>query len=234
MTLREIERRLRDLKAMGYVPTVRKSSTGVGHTFEQKMGLSETNIPVPDLGGRVEIKTTRRDSNSLVTLFCFNKGVWNISQKELIERYGYTDDSGRKALKNTVYIGRQISQGLSLLIDDLNNKVSLIDNNGNLLATWDIFVMVAKLISKLSQVLFVIADRRFNTNNEEEFSYNEAYILADPIPRNFINAFKSGKVGIDLRMHLKENGSVRNRGTAFRIKEIDLWDLYSNIRNLGI
>lgn len=234
MTLREIERRLRDLKAMGYVPTVRKSSTGVGHTFEQKMGLSETNIPVPDLGGRVEIKTTRRDSNSLVTLFCFNKGVWNISQKELIERYGYTDDSGRKALKNTVYIVRQISQGLSLLIDDLNNKVSLIDNNGNLLATWDIFVMVAKLISKLSQVLFVIADRRFNTNNEEEFSYNEAYILADPIPRNFINAFKSGKVGIDLRMHLKENGSVRNRGTAFRIKEIDLWDLYSNIRNLGI
>jgi hypothetical protein len=47
-------------------------------------------------------------------------------------------------------------------------------------------------------------------------------------------AFKAGKVGIDLRMHLKEKGSVRNRGTAFRIKEIDLWDLYSNIRNLGI
>ena len=32
------------------------------------MGLFETNIPVPDLGGRVEIKTTRRDSDSLVTL----------------------------------------------------------------------------------------------------------------------------------------------------------------------
>lgn len=234
MNLKEIEHRLRALKAKGYVPTGRKGSTGIGHTFEQKMGLPETNIPVPDLGGRVEIKTTRRDSNSLVTLFCFNKGVWHISQKELIERYGYIDDSGRKALKNTVYAGRQISQGLSLLIDDLNNKVSLIDNNGNLLATWDVFVMVGKLMSKLSRVLFVIADRRFNANAEEEFLYNEAYILTDPIPRNFINAFKSGKVGIDLRMHLKESGSVRNRGTAFRIKEIDLWDLYSNIRNLGI
>lgn len=234
MTLKEIERRLRALKAMGYVPTVRTGSTGVGHTFEQKMGLSETNIPVPDLGGRVEIKTTRRDSTSLVTLFCFNKGVWHISQKELIERYGYIDDSGRKALKNTVYAGRQISQGLSLLIDDINNKESLIDSNGNLLATWDVFVMVGKLMSKLSRVLFVIADRQFNANAEEEFLYNEAYILTDPIPRNFINAFKSGKVGIDLRMHLKENGSVRNRGTAFRIKEIDLWDLYSNIKSLSI
>lgn len=234
MTLKEIERRLRALKAMEYVPTVRKGSTGVGHTFEQKMGLSETNIPVPDLGGRVEIKTTRRDSTSLVTLFCFNKGVWHISQKELIEKYGYVDDSGRKALKNTIYAGRRISQGLNLLTDDLNNKISLIDDNGNLLATWDVFVMVGKLMSKLSRVLFVIADRRFNINDEEEFFYNEAYILTDPIPRNFINAFKAGKVGIDLRMHLKENGSVRNRGTAFRVKEIDLKDLYSNIRNLGI
>ena len=234
MTLKEIERRLRALKAMGYVPTVRHGSTGVGHTFEQKMGLTETNIPIPDIGGRVEIKTTRKDSASLVTLFCFNRGVWHISQKDLIEKYGYVDDAGRKALKNTVYAGRQISQGLSLLIDDLNNKVSLIDENGTSLATWDVFVMVGKLMSKLSSVLFVIADRRFDANGEEEFLYSEVHILTTPIPRNFINAFKSGKVGIDLRMHLKETGSVRNRGTAFRIKEIDLWDLYSNIRNLGI
>ena len=234
MTLKEIERKLRTLKAMGYVPTIRMGSTGVGHTFEQKMGLSETNIPVPDLGGRVEIKTTRRDASSLITLFCFNRGVWHIAQKELIEKYGYIDDLGRKALKNTVYAGRQISQGLSLMIDDANNKVSLKDENGKLLATWDVFVMVGKLMSKLSRVLFVIAERRLNDNGEEEFLYNEAYILTDPIPRNFINSFKSGKVGIDLRMHLKESGTVRNRGTAFRIKEIDLWDLYSNSRNLEI
>jgi len=234
MTLKEIERRLRALKAMGYVPTVRKGSTGVGHTFEQKMGLSETNIPIPDLGGRTEIKTTRKDSTSLITLFCFNRGVWHISQKDLIEKYGYADDSGRKALKNTIYAGRQISQGLSLIVDDLNNKVSLVDNNRTLLATWDIFVMVGKLMSKLGRVLFIIADRRFNADGDEEFLYNEAHILTDPIPRNFINAFKAGKVGIDLRMHLKESGSVRNRGTAFRIKEIDLWDLYSNIRSFGI
>jgi len=234
MTLKEIERKLCALKAIGFVPAGRKGSTGVGHTFEQKMGLSETNIPVPDLGGRVEIKTTRRGSDSPVTLFCFNRGVWHISQKELIEKYGYIDDSGRKALKNTAYTGRQISQGLSLRIDDPNNKVSLIDETGNLLATWDVFVMVGKLMSKLSRVLFVIADRRYNADGGEEFFYNEAHILTDPIARNFINAFKAGKVGIDLRMHLKENGTVRNRGTAFRIKERDLWDLYSNIRKLEI
>ena len=36
MTLKEIERKLRALKANGYVPAGRKGSTGVGHTFEQK------------------------------------------------------------------------------------------------------------------------------------------------------------------------------------------------------
>ncbi len=30
-------------------------------------------------------------------------------------------------------------------------------------------------------------------------------------------------------MHLKENGSVINRGTGFRIKEKDLIELYENI-----
>ncbi len=82
------------------------------------------------------------------------------------------------------------------------------DEKDNVLATWNVYIMVSKLMSKLNRVLFVIVDRR-------------------------VNAFKNGKVGIDLRMHLKDNDSVRNRGTAFRIKEIDLRDLYSNIRILG-
>ncbi len=91
MTLKEIERRLCALKRKGYVLSLRKGSTGVGYTFEQEMDLSETNIPVPDLG-----------STSLVTLFCFNRGVWHVSQKDLIKRYGYIDDLSKKALKNTI------------------------------------------------------------------------------------------------------------------------------------
>ena len=34
-TLVEIQRRLEEIKDMGYIPTKRKGSTGVGHTFEQ-------------------------------------------------------------------------------------------------------------------------------------------------------------------------------------------------------
>ncbi|WP_340690516.1 hypothetical protein [Hydrogenobacter thermophilus] len=51
-------------------------------------GVRENNIPIPDIGGRVEIKTIRRDSQSLITLFTFNKGVWHMKQNELINTYG--------------------------------------------------------------------------------------------------------------------------------------------------
>lgn len=232
MRLTEIVKRLKDLKMKGYIPSLRKGTTGIGFTFEKEMGLSETNIPIPDLGGRVEIKTARRDSESLITLFCFNRGVWHISQKDFIEKFGYTDAANRKALKNTIFFGKAPWQTLHLDINNNAHKIHLISKE-EILATWDIYIMISKLVSKLNRVLFVVADRRL-TNSNEEFWFNEAYILSNPSPQKFINAFKSGKVGIDLRMHLKPNGSVRNRGTAFRIKEPDLKDLYEEVKNLEI
>lgn len=232
MRLSEIIKRLKQLKRKGYVPSLRKGPTGIGFTFEKEMGLSETNIPIPDLGGRVEIKTARRDSESLITLFCFNKGVWHISQKELIEKFGYRDATNRKALKNTIFFGRQPWQTLHLDIDENAHKIYLISGQEKL-ATWDIYIMISKLISKLNQVLFVFSDRKI-TNGLEEFWFNEAYILSNPSPQKFINAFKSGKVGIDLRMHLRANGSVRNRGTAFRIKETELKELYEKVKRIEI
>jgi len=40
---------------MGYIPTLRRGPTGVGHTFEQVFGLDENNLQLPDVGGRIEV-----------------------------------------------------------------------------------------------------------------------------------------------------------------------------------
>lgn len=230
MTLLEIVDKIKALKGLGYIRTLRSGSTGIGYTFETLIGLSETNIPIPDIGGRVEIKTSRKDSNSLVTLFCFNRGVWHLPQKELIKKYGYIDDDGRPALKNTVFFGRETSQGFTLDINDQMNVISVVNKEGVPLGTWDVYILVSKLLSKLSRVLIVLADRKI-IDGFECFHYNKAYILTEPSHQNFREAFRNGKAGIDLRMHLKENGTVRNRGTGFRIKEVDLISLYAK-RNL--
>lgn len=91
MTLKEIQKKLETLKAKGYVSSKRRGPTGIGHTLEQELNLNETNIAIPDIGGRVELKATRKNSSSLITLFTFNRGVWQIPQIDVIEKYGYVD-----------------------------------------------------------------------------------------------------------------------------------------------
>ena len=232
MTLKEVQNKLREIKNKGFVKSLRRGSTGIGYTFERLFGVKENNIPIPDIGGRVEIKTVRKDSQSLITLFTFNRGVWHIRQKELIQRYGYIDNKGRFALKNTVFYGKPILQKLGLEIDEHKNTIHLIDvTTKKTVATWDVYVIVGKFMTKLSRLLIVLADRKV-IKGKEYFHYNEAYLLTNPSPRSFIKAFKKSLVGIDLRMHLKESGAVRNRGTAFRIKEKNLIELYEHRKKL--
>lgn len=231
MNLKELVEKLKAISEMGYVKALRKGNTGIGYTFESLIGLEETNIPIPDIGGRVEIKTTRKHSSSLVTLFTFNRGVWVLRQKEIIENFGYKDEKGRKALKSTVFYNRPNSLGLCLEIDERKNIIRLLASNDELLAEWDVYVIVGVFSSKLSRLLFVLADRHV-VNAQEVFCFNEAYLLTEPKPRNFLNAFKKSLVGIDLRMHLKENDTVRNRGTGFRMREKDMLELYGNKRKL--
>jgi len=231
MNLRDLTEKLKTINDMGFVRALRRGNTGIGYTFESLFGLAETNIPIPDIGGRIEIKTTRKDSTSLVTLFTFNRGVWIKKQNEIINLYGYKDEKGRKALKSTIFYKRDNSLGLSIEIDEEKNIIKLLSSNNELLAEWDIYVVVGKFSSKLSRLLFVLSDRRIS-QGKEEFHFNEAYLLTKPNPRNFLKAFKNSLVGIDLRMHLKESGAVRNRGTGFRMREKDMIELYEEKRDL--
>ena len=232
MNLKEVQSKLREIKDMGFVESLRRGPTGVGYTFESLFGVKENNLPIADIGGRVEIKSIRKDSQSLITLFTFNRGVWHIPQKQLIKKYGYIDSKKRYALKNTVFYNRPVMQGISLEVDEEKNLINLIDNDTHqILASWDVYVIVGKFMTKLSRLLMVLADRK-RIDGKEFFHYNEAYLLTDPSSRNFIKAFKNSLIGIDIRMHLKENGQVRNRGTAFRIREKDLIELYKHKRRL--
>jgi hypothetical protein len=232
MRLEEVKKKLQEIRDMGYVRSLRSGPTGIGYTFECLFGVKENNIPIPDVGGRVEIKTIRRDSQSLITLFTFNKGVWRIKQSDLVHKYGYINATGRYALKNTLFYQKPTGQGIAVNVDEMENAIYLVDvNTKEILAAWDLYVIVGKFIAKLNRLLVVIADTRVE-NDQEYFHYNEAYLLTDPSTRKFLEAFKNSIIGIDIRMHLKESGVVRNRGTAFRIKEKDLFNLYQRSNRL--
>jgi hypothetical protein len=233
MTLKEIQKKLKSLKDRGYIISGRKGSTGIGHTLEQELNLAETNIAIPDIGGRVELKATRKDSSSLITLFTFNRGAWQIAQKELIETYGYIDSNDRKALYSTVYYGKLNAQGFMLAIDQEANQIQLIHKTAKkIIAMWSIYTIVGKFLTKLERAIFVFAKARIGKNNKEEFYFNEAYLLEEPSPDKFIEAFEKSLIAIDIRMHLRENNAVRNHGTGIRIFEKDIPQLYGKRREL--
>lgn len=233
MTLQEIQRDLKKLKEKGYIQSLRKGPTGIGYTLEKELNISENNIAIPDIGGRVELKATRSNASSLITLFTFNKGVWQIPQRTVIENYGYYDENKRFSLYNIVRVGSINTQGLMLEIDESKTQVNLMHRDSNtLIAKWSMFTIVGKFLNKTERLMMVIADSKISENQREEFFFNNAYLLENPNPDNFLVAFKNGKIVIDIRMHLKSNNIVRNHGTGIRIKENDIPLLYAKRRSL--
>jgi len=232
MRLPELIKKLEQLKNQGFIRTLRKGPTGIGHLLENELGLKETNIAIPDIGGRVELKATRRSANSLITLFTFNRGVWRIKQKELINKYGYKDEKERQALYNIVNNKTPNTQGFYLVSDPAKHLMILKNEDEETnIAEWSTYVIAGKFMTKLDRLLLILADAKLE-NGTEYFHFNEAYLLENPTPEKFLEAFDKSELMIDLRMHLKQSGGVRNHGTGFRISEKNLMYLYSSKKQL--
>lgn len=232
MQLKKLVKNLEDIKSKGFIETIRKGPTAVGYLLEKELGLSETNITIPDIGGRIEIKATRKNTNSLITLFTFNRGVWRMKQKDLINKYGYIDAQGRQALYATVSANVHNAQGFFLAIDNDKHLVLLKNaKEDETIAEWSTYVIAGKFMTKLDRLLLILADSKM-VDEKEFFHYNEAYILENPTPEKFLEGFNRNELMIDLRMYLKDYGGIRNHGTAFRISEKNLTDLYTKKRRL--
>ena len=80
-------KKVRDL---GFIPSRRSSSTGIGKTFEDFIGVAENNITEPDLHG-FEIKSQRNLSSSYVTLFTKSPTMPKGANSYLRESYGSQD-----------------------------------------------------------------------------------------------------------------------------------------------
>lgn len=228
MNLNEFIEKIKDLKERGFIKTKRKGDTGVGHTLEREIGLTENNISGPDLEN-IELKAQRRGSTSKITLFTLDKKAWKIKQKDLILKYGYIDCKGRRSLYCTVS-NNPNPQGFYTTVK--GDKFCLLHTTGKLIAEWKIEDLVASLSKKIPNLILVIADCKLASDGKEMFWYKEAYYLKGVDENKFIEYLKNSLITIDLRMHLKSGNRVRNHGTAFRIEEKYLADLFSSKINL--
>ena len=215
MDLVELTDKLARIKQVGYIVSLRKGNTGIGYTLESLLELKENNLTSPDLG-EIEMKSQRNGVSNRVTMFTFNRGVWKLKQRHLIEKYGYVDTNDRPSLYCTVNSSPN-NQGLYLKVEEESVRLKHVD--GTLIAQWRGEVLIETFTKKMPALVLVLADTRLNSDLREEFWYNEAYMLSNPDTYVFLDLIRKGIIVVDLGMHVQENGSVRNRGTRVRIED---------------
>lgn len=224
MPLREIDLRteLEKIHAMGYIPSVKQGDSGVGETLERLLGLPPTNaVGVPDCLYRsipTEIKAHRNSSVAMRTLFCAEPKRANraVTFRDLIGTYGYPDDKGQPALRVTLSTEHSNPQGLRLKANEAAGAIDMVDRTDKRLWWWTPDQFSPKL-SK--QLLLVGADSR-QSNTREEFLYRTATLYSSLDTTQFGRLVNDGSVTIDLRAYIKPDGSLRNHGTGFRIRDV--------------
>ncbi len=222
----EFKKRFQDLKAQGFVESSRKGSTGVGHTFEKLLGLKENNLALPDID-KLEIKTHREQSHNMITLFTFNKKVWQIDPLEAIKKYGSHDPNGRLGMYYTMSLTPN-SAGLFLTVND--KEISVQHTSGECIAIWQLATLAERFSQKMPALLFVSAHTEERAGIEY-FHFYRAQLMQGTKKELLSDLFKAGHLLLDLRLHDKGT-SARNHGTGFRVYENKLPLLFNNIEDI--
>ena len=217
------------ISSLGFVPTQRSGSTGIGYTLESLLEIAENNNTTGDFLG-MELKAHRgTDAASLgskrMNLF-LKEPTWTdgLSHRDRIPKYGYVDDNGRVALYSTV-TSQENSHGLRLTIDEPSRNLEL-NYRGKSVAFWTFDILQSRLKEKLSETAFVGAETR-GTGRDEEFHYDSVLFCQESSVDSLVALIKSRESMVEMRMHIREDGSARNHGTAFRVHQDQLPRLFT-------
>jgi hypothetical protein len=172
MNLKEFKKEFDKLKKKGWVESLRRGPTGVGHTLEQLVGLEENNIALPDLG-EIELKAHRANSSSMITLFTFNRKAWRMKPLDAVKKYGTPDKNGRLGLYFTMSRTPN-SSGLFLHIDD--ECISVRHISGELITEWRLDQLADQFIKKLPALILVSAISEERAG-KEWFKYTRAQLF---------------------------------------------------------
>jgi hypothetical protein len=226
MTIKEFKRKFAKIIDLGWVQAKRRGPTGIGHTLEQLMGLTENNIALPDLG-EVELKAHRSNSNNMITLFTFNRKAWKMKPLEAVRKYGTPDKDGRLGLYFTMSL-KPNSSGLFLTIG--KDTISVRHISGEVVAEWQLENLALRFEKKIPALIIVNALNEMR-GDIEWFKFTRAQLLTGTSPKIIKEQIENENILVDLRLHDKGT-RARNHGTGFRAYENKLPSLFKKIEEL--
>lgn len=218
ITYQEIITKLEQIKDSGYIKTHRSGNTGIGKTLEDLLGIEENNIPSPN-AAMMELKSARKNSPSMLTLFT-KSPLPRKANSVLLGRFGYESARGnnRKELHTTVNAVRfnQLRGQPCFKINVENDKLNLVAYQNEIVAYWDKGTLQRSFETKLPKLLYVKAEAR-GTGADEEFWFNEAWLLGGFNFESFLALLRDGVILVDIRIGQYSDGRTHDHGTAFRV-----------------
>ena len=215
---REIIKELKAIKKMGYIKTHRPGNTGIGKTLEDLLGIKENNIPGPN-AALIELKSARRNVSGMLTLFT-KSPLPKKANSVLLQEYGYPSAKGneRKELHATVnakeFNKLKGKSGFKIAIK--NKRANLITPQNEILGYWDRETLKKSFERKFPKLLYVKAEAK-GKGSDEEFWFNEAWLLRGFSFDNFLRLLKRGIIFVDIRVGQYSNGRPHDHGTGFRV-----------------
>ena len=214
----ELIQRLKAIKEMGYIKTHRAGNTGIGKTLEDLLGIEENNIPGPN-AAMIELKSARKNAKSMLTLFT-KSPLPPKANSILLERFGYESARGnkRKELHTTVNAREfnTLKGKPGFKIDIEKDRINLIIAENEIIGYWDRETLRNSFERKLPKLLYVKAETR-GKGSDEEFWFNEAWLLSGFDFDNFVRLLKEGVILVDIRIGQYPDGRPHDHGTGFRV-----------------
>lgn len=230
MTLEEFKVRFDEIKERGWIKSTRKGPTGIGHTLETLIDYHEDNIALPDLG-EVELKSKRIGSDSLVTLFTYDRKCWKMKPLDAVRAYGTVDkDESKNGRLGMYFTLSPKPNGTGVYIDLTDEEARVVNSDGTLIGCWNLEILAQKFVQKFPGLLLVSAASKIE-DAQEYFNFTTALVMKGTSASIWRERLVDGTVLLDLRLHDKGT-RARNHGTGFRTDEDKLPLLFSSVEEL--
>ena len=238
---------MQEIEQKGFIPTHRNGDTGIGKTLEDELGIEESPVQAADLGA-VELKATRKDSGSMMTLFTKSPSKRGVNNSVLRNRYGYqTEESIElnpdvKVLHTTVNGAdfNTLNGEKFLKITSVGDRLYLEHAQDGILE--DVYWEKDKLKKAFDKkyptqkMYHVQAETQRSNDGTEEFHYDEASSLSGFSGDKMIECVESGELVVDIRLGVYASGDKKGKphdnGTAIRVSPSKLDDCFDEKKEL--
>ena len=240
----KLDNEFKRIKALGWIPSITRGSSGVGMTFEYLLGKEFDNEGLPDYEG-IELKARRCYTKSLINLFNANPNSKEKVSKYLVNNYGYPDYMFKSCNVLSAEVDtlekRKAGMNYSFLlkVSRESKKVALViyDKDGFLVdgttVYWTFDFLKNKLESKLKLLAVAVASRKFIDDIEYFYYYMISYYQLKNF-NFFISLIEKGIISVCIKISVYRSGdkigTMDDKGISFRIKYEDLDKLFTRIR----